>query len=224
MDKNEIFYIGVGTVEQKKKGYVGRYFRAYCKQKRNSIWNRITSKSEYTVSILEEYDEREKAFDREKELIRHYGRISEGQGSLANITKGGDGAAGFTRTEQDKYNKSISQLSLEERILIVHLYEKGMTIREIAKQRNHCKKTISKILKNANIKINKYTVMREDGMKFVTEKEACLFMNCTRGYISMAISKSKKVLGFNWYKINETIDDEKEIKRLQKLGYKIEIL
>ena len=55
LDKDEVFYIGVGTKYNKEK----RYKRAYDKKNRNILWKRITNKSEYKVEILLESDDYE---------------------------------------------------------------------------------------------------------------------------------------------------------------------
>jgi hypothetical protein len=45
LDKNEVFYIGIGgfSINEKKNSYK----RAYTKFKRNKIWNRIIDKTQY---------------------------------------------------------------------------------------------------------------------------------------------------------------------------------
>jgi hypothetical protein len=86
LDKNEPFYIGIGS---------GEYFsRAYEKNKRNKIWKSITSRTKYEVEILFENLSREEACKKEIEFISIYGRLDKKSGSLANMTDGGDGSLG----------------------------------------------------------------------------------------------------------------------------------
>jgi hypothetical protein len=79
-DKNEPFYIGIGTSES----------RAYRKDGRNPIWKKIVNSTSYTVEILFDNLSKEDACKKEKEFISLYGRISDGTGCLSNITIGGD--------------------------------------------------------------------------------------------------------------------------------------
>ena len=52
-DKNEPFYIGIGS--KKDRNFLtlsNEYERAYVKKKRNSRWQRISEKTNYIVEIL----------------------------------------------------------------------------------------------------------------------------------------------------------------------------
>lgn len=89
LDKNEPFYIGIGTVS---KG--GLYNRAFSK-KRNNLWGKITEKTNYRVEILFETNKAQEVFSKEIEFIKLYGRISDNTGVLANLTTGGEGVSGF---------------------------------------------------------------------------------------------------------------------------------
>jgi hypothetical protein len=82
LDTNVPFYIGIG-------GTIGR---AYSKQSRNPHWINITNKTAYRVEILFEELSWNDACEKEKELIRLYGRIDLGTGILVNMTAGGDGS------------------------------------------------------------------------------------------------------------------------------------
>lgn len=82
LDKNEPFYIGIGS----DNGY-----RAKDKKKRNKIWKDIVTKSDYEVEILLSDLTWEEACEKEKEFILLYGRICNGSGCLANLSLGGEG-------------------------------------------------------------------------------------------------------------------------------------
>ena len=116
LDKNEIFYIGIGT-KTPKRGLTFRslYNRAHKKSKsnRNSIWQNIVSKSEYRIEIIFETDEYNEAKNLEIQLIEKYGRIKEG-GILSNITSGGDGTLGTPKLKgkDSKFSKPVYQYSL----------------------------------------------------------------------------------------------------------------
>lgn len=90
-DKNEPFYIGIGSVNRAKSTH-----------ERNSIWNRIVDKTDYDVEILMEFEDRCDAMSKEMELISLYGRINNGTGCLANMTDGGEGAVGSVFTKKRK--------------------------------------------------------------------------------------------------------------------------
>jgi len=98
-DKNQPFYIGIGSK-----------YRANTKHERNSIWNRIVSKTGYFVEILFEYENREDAMKKESELIALYGRINNNTGTLSNMTDGGEGAVGsiFTKERRERMSKKYS--------------------------------------------------------------------------------------------------------------------
>lgn len=83
-DTNEIFYIGIGKSEK----------RAYHKtsDRRNSFWMRTVKKAGgRAVEILFDDVDESQAIQIEKYLIKYYGRKDLGQGTLVNLTDGGEG-------------------------------------------------------------------------------------------------------------------------------------
>lgn len=97
LDKNEPFYIGIGT-----KTLRCQYERANSKASRSSIWKNIVKKTEYEIEILLESDDYEFIKQKEIEFIKMYGRIDKGTGTLSNLTNGGDGTLGRVVTEEVK--------------------------------------------------------------------------------------------------------------------------
>ena len=87
LDKNEVFYVGIGFGNENDKNYK----RAYDTKTRNVFWKRIVNKTDYQVHILEDNLTREAAQEREKYWIKFYGRRDLNEGTLANLTNGGDG-------------------------------------------------------------------------------------------------------------------------------------
>lgn len=83
----EIFYIGKGT---------GR--RAH-KRQRGAMWRSIVKKHGLKVEIIQDGLQEWYAFELECDLIALHGRKDCGLGPLANMTDGGDGAAGCACTE-----------------------------------------------------------------------------------------------------------------------------
>jgi hypothetical protein len=95
LDKNEPFYIGIGTINKKSNTIKSRYSRAYDKVGRNNIWKGITKRTEYEIEILLESNDRNFIIEREIEFISLYGRICNHTGSLTNLSEGGEGAYGI---------------------------------------------------------------------------------------------------------------------------------
>lgn len=96
LDKNEPFYIGIGTDK--------RYYRAFMKIKRNNIWYKITDKTDFKVEIVFDDLTWDEACNKEKEFIAIYGRKDCGNGILCNLTDGGEGAIGrkYITSEETK--------------------------------------------------------------------------------------------------------------------------
>jgi hypothetical protein len=107
LDKNEPFYIGIGGDEE------GNYERAYHNgHYRNKHWKNIVAQSPYEVEILLDNLTWDEACNKEIEFIELYGRNDLKQGSLCNMTNGGDGCKGLNRKGQGKGIKKPS-LSLK---------------------------------------------------------------------------------------------------------------
>jgi len=101
-DKNEPFYIGIGTDK--------RYYRAYSSRKRNPIWNNIVNNSSYEVEIFMDDLTWEEACEKEKELISLYGRKNTNTGILANMTDGGEGTLNIKFSQERRKSISIRNL------------------------------------------------------------------------------------------------------------------
>ena len=84
LDKNEPFYIGIGSDMTNK--------RANERARRSELWKKIVAKSDYEIEILFDDITYEEAKLKEIEFIKLYGRIDLNNGTLANLTDGGDGA------------------------------------------------------------------------------------------------------------------------------------
>ena len=133
-DKNEVFYIGIGTDDK------GKYVRAKSKN-RNRYWKRIVDKTNYEIEILFDNISKEDAIKKEIEFIQLYGRRDQNNGTLCNLTDGGEG--------------------------VVNMSEEGKSVlRELAKKRvvpEERKKMFSKIFKgsgnpNSSKVINRITL------------------------------------------------------------------
>jgi hypothetical protein len=97
IDKNEPFYIGIGSDMTNK--------RANERARRSELWKKIVAKSEYEIEILFDDITYEEAKLKEIEFIKLYGRIDLCNGTLANLTNGGDGTINPSQETRDKISK-----------------------------------------------------------------------------------------------------------------------
>ena len=107
IDKNEPFYIGIGKDDTYKRAYQSS------KTKRSDFWHNIASKG-YDVEILMDNLTWEQACEKEKEFISIYGRKDLGQGSLVNLTNGGDGAIEISKESIESIRKKLTGLKQSE--------------------------------------------------------------------------------------------------------------
>jgi hypothetical protein len=103
LDKNEPFYIGIGSDKN------GKYIRANDINKRNKFWKNITNKTKYRVEILFNDLTWEEACEKEIEFISLYGRVDLNNGTLCNMTAGGGGCKDMVITQEhrDKLSKAL---------------------------------------------------------------------------------------------------------------------
>lgn len=98
-DKNEIFYIGIGT-KSKQDIRCNTYSRAYSKHIDNNIWLKIVAKTNWKFEILFESDNRKEVEQMEIKLIAKYGRKCDNTGCLANLTLGGEKNLGYKHSKE----------------------------------------------------------------------------------------------------------------------------
>jgi len=99
-DTNEIFYVGIGRNNK----------RPHSKSDRNIIWKNIVNKHGYTVEILHENIPYEECKEIERELISIHGRKDLGNGTLCNLTDGGEGILGLVHTDETKIKMRESKI------------------------------------------------------------------------------------------------------------------
>lgn len=150
LDKNEPFYIGIGA--KKKDRYTvwtSEYKRAFEIIRRNNVWKSIVSRTEFEVEILAEFESYKEAQEKEKELIKYYGRIINNTGCLANLTEGGEGAAGRIATSE-----AIKKTSSAHMISVIHKESKRIfpSIKEAALFSGMNRQTLCRHLKAGNPK------------------------------------------------------------------------
>jgi hypothetical protein len=98
-DNNEVFYVGIGNDIK----------RAYeIKNRTNKHWIGIVNKHGHTVEIVVQDVSWEEACIIEKDLIKKYGRFDLNEGTLVNMTDGGEGQSNPSEETREKlkYKKS----------------------------------------------------------------------------------------------------------------------
>jgi hypothetical protein len=189
LDKNEPFYIGIGSDSN--------YKRAYDKKCRNKYWNNI-SVNGYNVEILYSNLTWEQSCEKEKEFIRLYGRKDLGLGTLCNMTDGGEGTANriFTKEHREKISKSKigHKHSLETvkrlqtaRLGIKHTdtWKENMSIRVSGKNNPNFGKPTPEYIKELKRRIilDTYT-----GVYYNSLLEASLILNIKNGNLSKMLN------------------------------------
>ena len=117
LDKNEPFYIGISN--DVNKG------RSKEKTRRSKLWNRIVDKTDFDVEILFDDLPYHEAKAKEIEFIELYGRIDLGNGTLANLTNGGDGTINPSQETRDKISKVNKGRKNSEALMELLINRKG---------------------------------------------------------------------------------------------------
>jgi hypothetical protein len=106
LDKNEPFYIGIGSDT--------KFSRANSIKNRNKHWINIRNITDIKIDILIDNITWEEACEKEKEFIKLYGRKDLGCGTLCNLTDGGEGTIGIivTNETKEKISKNSSKFWL----------------------------------------------------------------------------------------------------------------
>ena len=107
LDKNCVFYIGIGSDKN--------YKRAHNKINRTKFWKNV-AKHGYEVDIVLDNLTWEEACEKEKEFIALYGRLDLNNGTLVNMTDGGEGVMGrkFTEATIEKFRHLARNLVRDE--------------------------------------------------------------------------------------------------------------
>ena len=136
LDKNEPFYIGIGSDEE--------YKRASTSKNRNIFWKRIINKTEFEVEILCDNLNWDEACLKEKEFISLYGRKDKNKGSLCNLTDGGEGVCGFKVSNATKKKMSDAKKGKKPYVITDEI-RKNLSI--AAKKRGVSKEHLAKMNK-----------------------------------------------------------------------------
>jgi hypothetical protein len=180
LDKNEVFYVGIGTKGKQRNSYSCHYREAMRTDRRNPLWRNIVTKAEWTIEIIIESPDYHFIKNKEIEFIKLYGRINLGTGTLANFTDGGDGTT--NKIFSIEYRKKIS----EGRRGIRHTDETKRIIREKRALQIISKESWEKRAKQRFKVVNQFNLDGEFIRQFESIKEAASYMNMkTSSPISM---------------------------------------
>lgn len=156
LDTQEVFYVGMAKKEKKYSGPGREYYRAHNPRRRSGFWNNVVAKTPYEVEIMVEDLTWEEAKQKEIEFIKLYGRrnLSTSNGTLTNLTDGGEGNTGYKPTQKVIDKIRISRLGYK-----------------------HSLATLTK-MRESSLKINKNTTGRkiknlETGFVYKSLLEAC---------------------------------------------------
>lgn len=156
LDKNEPFYIGIGSDSS--------YKRANSLENRNKYWRHINSKTTIEVEILIDNISWEEACEKEREFISIYGRISEG-GILCNLTDGGEGTIGRKATKEQR--EILCKIRKKKAILcytVAGLFHKEFeSVHAAAKATNVSAASISSIAKGKTVSSNGFSFKYKTG-------------------------------------------------------------
>jgi len=94
MDKQEVFYVGIGNAK-----------RPYTHRSRNQLWHKVVSKYNYIVVVIHDELTYLDACILEKQYIKQFGRRCNNTGSLVNFTEGGEGIIGLIPWNKNKTKK-----------------------------------------------------------------------------------------------------------------------
>jgi hypothetical protein len=111
LDKNEIFYVGIGSDSN--------YKRAKNKSLRTDYFKKIINKFECRLDIIFDNLTWEEACLKEIELISMYGRKDLGEGTLINFTDGGEGRKGSQNRVTPIYQIDLEGNTTREWVNIV---------------------------------------------------------------------------------------------------------
>lgn len=221
LDTNEPFYVGIGSDST--------YKRAKEKSRRNSIWNKIVSKTAYNVIILFDNLTWEQACSLEKELIVSLGRIDNNNGSLSNLTNGGEGTLGIIKVFSNETRQKMSESAKGNKSMLGRKFtdEHRRKLSESHKGFKVSDETKAKI--SASSKGNKYRLgykmtdehknaihsawrgkkHSEETLRKIKEKSGIKIIEINTGKIYSSIKDLSVTLGISRFQIKYNMGTEK---------------
>lgn len=153
---NEVFYVGKGNGN-----------RAFSLKNRSNFWKQTVKKHGLKIEFINTKLSEKRAFELEKIYIKKFGRRDLGNGSLVNMTDGGDGRSGLICSEETRLKISKVGIGRTNK-------NKGGTISEETKQ-----KISQSNLGNKSALGYKHTKITKDKISKATKGENNPFFNKT---------------------------------------------
>lgn len=166
-DLNKPFYIGKGTKKNRNfRVITSEFSRAYSKDNRTFHWHNIykLNNKNIEVEIIYESNDHDEICRKETEFIALYGREDLEEGTLINLTNGGEGIPGRIKTAEE-IEKSASKHRGKQ-----HTPEHRKKISDANKGENnaffgkkHTKKTKKQMSRSGKLKV--ITPVHEKNLK-----------------------------------------------------------
>lgn len=199
LDNNEVFYIGIGKTKK----------RPYSTNNRNKYWHNIVNKCRYSIEIINDNIEWDDACEEEKYWIKFYGRKDLNEGTLVNMTDGGDGIVNLIRS--DEHIEKIRNASIKNKSIPPS--RKGIPCNDDTKRKlreknlgkklsNETKLKISIASKNQTVESNE---KRKNSLKgrIVTEETRKKLSIANKGKKPTELTKQKQIESVKGRKISE---------------------
>lgn len=196
----EIFYIGKGTRNRYKQT-----------RKRNKLFLEYYNNNKCNVEIIEYFEEEQKAFEKEYELICYY--KDKGQCSC-NLDNGGKGGCNFVWTPEKKkyYSKyNVMKNENQRKRMSINNPMKNPEINKKVAEQNKRKIILNNIVYDGEVdaskqlKVSTNTILSWCKRGYDTNGNPCRYYNEEQKKFEFKISSSKKVIIDN-----ETFNSVKE--------------
>lgn len=198
LDKNEVFYIGIGS-KSKKDMTQDRPSRALNFKKRNRFWMSVYNKTKIEVEIVLESDDYDFIKQKEIEFIKLYGRKDLGLGTLVNMTDGGELNQNKTISQEtkDKIRNALKgrKPSVETRLILSekklgNTFNKGRKLTDL-----HIKnRSLSLSKKILQCDMNEGLIKEWDSIKLASD-----MLKINAGHISSCCKNKRKSAGkYKW--------------------------
>lgn len=168
LDNNEVFYIGVSDT-------TNNYARAKQCVKRNKFWKNIINKTEFKVQIIWECSSRTELLEKEREFIALYGRKDLNNGTLCNLTDGGDGVHNYKHTLETKEKMAKARVGKDFSLI----YTKDVR-EKMSKNISGKKRTPEQRNKISIAKIGKGNKGDNNNAKLVLDTYTGIFYDCAK--------------------------------------------
>ena len=179
LDKNEIFYVGIGSDS--------KYKRAKNLSLRTDYFKKIINKSEYKLDIVFDDLTWEEACLKEIELIALYGRKDLGIGTLINFTDGGEGRKGSQNRITPTY-----QIDLEGNII-----KEWINIETICNELNIHRQNLYAVLNGKVLTCNKFIWAYKEKYDKMYIQEIIFKINKNKKRLKNGLRKSGKIYQYD---------------------------